>query len=441
METNQQPTTDTNKHWLKTSLLVKMLIIGGLIIGLLIPQTMIQNLIVERQSNRNQVVNEVSSKWGTSQQITGPVVTVPYIFTKTENGKSTTYKRYAHFLPNDLTVNGNVATNTKKRGIYNVILYDADAQIRGTFKPFDLEAIQLKDSMMLWEEAFVSVGITDMRGITQKAIFACNGSTYAFQPGIPKAQSSIKSGVHANMPITHPQKPLEFSFKLNVQGSQNLRFIPIGEQTTVEVTSPWADPKFDGAFLPKSHTVNDSGFVAKWQIINHNRNYAQQWKHGNINFQPSAFGVDFIIPVDEYQKALRSSKYAMLIIFLTFITFLVIEMIHHIQIHPFQYTLVGAALVLFYSLLISISEHFGFNAAYTISTIMTSAVIGMYSRFIFKTTALWSFLLAGLVTIYAFVFVVLNSQDYALLIGSIGLFAVLGVVMYATRNIQFYQDK
>lgn len=421
--------------------MVKMVIIAALIIALLIPQTMIQNMIVERQDNRNFVVTEVSSKWGTDQQITGPILTVPYTVKQKEGEKWVKYKRFAHFLPTQLQINGTVATQNKHRGIYNVILYDAKNKVSGNFNQLDLAAINLNDSMMLWEEAFVSVGISDMRGITEKANLHLNGKKFEFKPGIPHSQATIKSGIHAKIPIDSSKEKLSFKFDINVQGSQQLRFIPLGEETKVTIKSPWKDPKFNGSFLPKTTTVNDSGFVANWQVINHNRNYPQQWKNTSKKLTSSAFGVDFIIPVDEYQKALRSSKYAMLIIFLTFITFLIIELMHNIQIHPFQYTLVGAALVLFYSLLISISEHFGFNTAYAISTLMTSTIIGLYSKYIFNITKIWSLMLAGLVGIYSFLFVVLNSEDYALLMGSIGLFAVLAIVMYATRNIRFYENE
>jgi inner membrane protein len=226
-----------------------------------------------------------------------------------------------------------------------------------------------------------------------------------------------------------------------VLGSSNISFAPIGKQTTVNLASTWKDPKFDGAFLPQNPQVSDSGFVAQWKVIYHNRNYPQQWTQNNYNLNGSTFGVDLFVPVDEYQKTLRSAKYASLMVLLTFMTFFFIEIANNIRIHPLQYVLVGAALVLFYTLLLSISEHFGFNVAYIISTFLVAGLIGFYATYIFSNRKLSAMLTAGLGGIYAFLYFVLNSQDYALLMGSIGLFVILALVMYATRNIQFYKER
>jgi len=299
-----------------------------------------------------------------------------------------------------------------------------------------------------------------MRGITDIVKMKWNGKEVIMKPGVENAQM-LASGVNGAVIIpfeptepvitnedepacTSPQsriiKDATFSFKLNVNGSSNFMFTPIGEQTTVNLKSSWSSPKFDGAFLPQTQEVNDSGFVAQWKVINLNRNYPQQWVNNNYKVDGSHFGVSLILPVDEYKKSLRSAKYASLIILLTFLAFFFIEIANSIKIHPLQYVLVGAALVLFYTLLISISEHFGFNTAYILSTLMISGLIGMYSSFIFNDRTKASLLTAGLGGIYSFMFFVLNSEDYALLMGSIGLFIILAIVMYSTRNIKFYKS-
>jgi inner membrane protein len=444
--------------WVKTSIMLKMIVIGFLMLILLIPTNMVESMIEERSSAREGAVQEVSKKWGRSQTITGPILTVPYIQEKYENGKINGKKYYAHFLPSKILVNGTINPQEKHRGIYDVIIYDSKLDVTGEFNDISIESLHLNDSDMLWDEANISIGVTDMRGITDIVKMRWNGKEVIMKPGIENAQM-LQSGVNGSVII--PFEPQEefptdqsipcaipsqimknsaFSFVLHVNGSSNFMFTPIGEQTTVNLKSTWNSPKFDGAFLPQNQEVNDSGFVAQWKVINLNRNYPQQWVKNNYKVDGSHFGVSLILPVDEYQKSLRSAKYASLIILLTFLAFFFIEIANSIKIHPLQYVLVGAALVLFYTLLISISEHFGFNTAYILSTLMVSGLIGMYSSFIFNDRTKASLLTAGLGGIYSFMFFVLNSEDYALLMGSIGLFIILAVVMYSTRNIKFYKS-
>lgn len=453
MENDQNGFVDKARHWAKTSIMLKMITIGFLIVILLIPESMIQSLIRERSYARDGAVNEVSNKWGQSQTITGPILTIPYESEVFKDGKLRKVKQFAHFLPSKVLIDGAVNPHQKHRGIYDIILYDTDLKISGQFDKLDLSSLNLEDEDMIWEEAKIAIGISDLRGLTDVIQLNWDGDKIPMNPGVENAQM-ISSGVHTiiNIPekrnqnedgtftISRAFENIPFSYSLQVNGSSNLRFTPIGKQTTVDLNSNWPSPKFNGAFLPQSHDVNDSGFVCQWKVINLNRNYPQQWVNSNYHINNSDFGVDLILPVDEYQKSLRSAKYASLIILLTFLAFFFIEIANNKRIHPLQYILVGAALVLFYSLLLSISEHFGFNIAYSISTVMIAGLIGMYSSFIFKSGKMASFLTAGLGGIYCFMFFVLNSEDYALLMGSIGLFVILSIVMYATRNINFYKS-
>ena len=454
MENEKTSVIDKASNWVKTSIMLKMSLIGVLILVLLIPENMVESMIRERSSARDGVVREVSSKWGGPQTITGPVITVPYIKKVYQDGTLQRIKSYAHFLPSKVLVNGTVNPHEKHRGIYNVIIYDTDIKVEGTFTPIDVSKLDLNESNMIWEEAKIAIGVSDMRGITDVISLNWNGNKIEMQPGVDYAQM-ISSGVHgkisadlpkANSEIdtggsSNPLDGIKFSYTLQVNGSSNLRFTPIGEQTTVNLASSWHSPKFDGAFLPQSQEVTDSGFVSQWKVINLNRNYPQQWVSTAYSLNGSHFGVDLILPVDEYAKSLRSAKYASLIVLLTFLAFFFIEIANSIRIHPLQYVLVGSALVLFYTLLLSISEHFGFNVAYIVSTFLVAGLIGMYSSFIFSNRGMAALLTLGLGGIYAFMFFVLNSEDYALLMGSIGLFVILAIVMYSTRNITFYKEE
>ena len=448
----QQGFVEKASHWVKTSIMLKMITIGFLILILLIPESMVEDLINERSYAREGVVEEVSSKWGEAQTLTGPILTVPYLETIVDKEKIQKVKRYAHFLPTENTVNGQINPHQKHRGIYEVMLYDAHLNVSGSFDHIDVDALDIASEDFIWDEAKIAIGITDMRGISEVVSVNWNGKKITMEPGVENAQM-LNSGVHGMVDIPmidnseNPdstfqiKSPITYSYNLKVLGSSNISFAPIGKQTTVNLASTWKDPKFDGAFLPQNPQVSDSGFVAQWKVIYHNRNYPQQWTQNNYNLNGSTFGVDLFVPVDEYQKTLRSAKYASLMVLLTFMTFFFIQIANNIRIHPLQYVLVGAALVLFYTLLLSISEHFGFNVAYIISTFLVAGLIGFYATYIFSNRKLSAMLTAGLGGIYAFLYFVLNSQDYALLMGSIGLFVILALVMYATRNIQFYKER
>jgi len=227
---------------------------------------------------------------------------------------------------------------------------------------------------------------------------------------------------------------------LDLNGSSSLYFIPIGKETNVSLTSAYKTPSFDGAFITDSNIVDNKGFKANWKVLNLNRNFPQEWTNSAYNISEAAFGVNLLIPVDHYQKSMRSAKYAIMFILLTFLVFLFTEILNGFKIHPVQYLLVGLALIIFYTLLLSISEHVGFTWAYLISSGAIILLISLYSKTIFKENRLMALLAGILIILYGFLFVILRSEDYALLIGSIGLFIVLCVIMYLSRKIKWYGD-
>jgi inner membrane protein len=230
-----------------------------------------------------------------------------------------------------------------------------------------------------------------------------------------------------------------FAFDLDLNGSQALRFVPLGRETNVQLASTWATPSFDGAFLPDERTVTDDGFSSDWRVLHLNRNYPQQWRGTSVALNESAFGVTLLVPVDQYQKSMRAAKYAILVIALTFLVFFFAEIRNRERVHPFQYILVGLALCLFYTLLLAASEQVAFNLAYVVAGLATIGLVTAYTRSIFASRTL-SLLTGGvLLVLYGFVFVILQLQDFALLVGSIGLFVALALTMYLSRNIDWYR--
>ena len=441
MNDSQSPFDKVNS-WIKNSVGLKLGTITILMLLLLIPASMIKSIISEREMLNQSVLNEVSQKWAGKQQINGPILTIPLIYEyEIEDGKIITKTKYLYLLPEQLAITGKIEPEKLKRGIYEVVVYKSILDFNGQFKlNTKIDQNGLKE--IKYDEAFLTVGISDLRGIKDQITLNWGNQKLDVQPG-SKLNDMISSGISIDLPDVSNQinTNIDFSFKLNLQGSQNLSFIPLGSTTKVNLSSTWNSPSFNGNFLPDNREVSDEGFSADWKILQLNRNYPQTWVDKNMRneMQYSALGVDLIMPLDDYQKSMRSSKYAVMTIALIFLVFFLVEILNGRKIHPFQYTLVGLALCLFYILLISISEHSNFNIAYLISAGITSLMILIYAKSVFKSRKFTGVLTATILGIYGFLFVTLQLADYALLMGSIGLALILGVTMYFTRNINWYK--
>jgi inner membrane protein len=435
--------TDRVNNWMKHSVTLKLVSITILVLLLLIPTSMIKSIISEREKLSSEAVAEVSSKWANSQTINGPILTIPLIYeAENKEGKYETIK-YMHILPDELKIDGQVNPEKLKRGIYEIVVYKSNVSISGQFQVTQkIDQNNLKS--INYEDAFLTIGLSDLRGIKENIIVNWADQKIKAQPG-SMIQSIISSGVTIGLTGKHltSDKPISFDFELKLQGSENLSFTPIGSTTNVKLLSDWSSPSFNGNFLPNDRSVSDSGFTASWKVLQLNRNFPQSWVGNGYSksMDEASFGVDLILPMDDYQKSMRSAKYAIMTITLTFLIFFLVEVLQGRKIHAFQYTLVGLALSLFYVLLISISEHTNFNLAYGIATIATVSMITLYSKSVFKQTKIIFLLLAVLLGIYGFLFVTLQLTDFALLLGAIGLSSILGATMYFTRNVNWYQLK
>jgi inner membrane protein len=264
-----------------------------------------------------------------------------------------------------------------------------------------------------------------------------NNESYPINSGIVTAPV-MDSGISARVPVYPNRDKYSFQMKLSLNGSGQISFLPLGKETTVQLTSTWKNPSFTGLFLPDERIVNDNGFSAKWKILHLNRNYPQQWTGKNEKALESAFGAKFFCPVDEYQKSMRSAKYAVLFILLTFVAFFLTEVTNRTRVHPVQYLLIGFAICLFYLLLLSIAEHTSFAVAYLISATASLLLVTGYSRVILASSPMALMVGSLMSSLYGFLYVTMQLEDYALLFGSIGMFVVLGVVMFLTRKIDWY---
>ncbi len=432
---------------LRDSALVKLIVAGVLVLGLLIPLAMVRSLVQERQTRRAIVVQEVGALWGGEQTIGGPLLVVPYLVrTSDGHGNVTTHAEVAYFLPEALHVETKLVPERRSRGIFETVVYRADARVGGTFRRPQWNGWPVDPADIHWEQATVSLGITDMRGIRGAAAVRWGAESQPFTPG-SGAPGLWSSGLSASAPGLRQldaDGTIDFEIGLGINGSDEIRFLPLGKETLASVSSPWPSPSFSGAFLPESRSVRPDGFEASWRISYFGRSYPQRWRSSEAeqvapesSIEASGFGVGLFLAADAYQKTERAMKYGILFLTLTFLTFFLFETFSPVALHPLQYLLVGAALCLFYLLLLSVSEQIAFGAAYAVAASATVILIGAYSLAILgaaRRALVLGLVLGGL---YAYLYVLLQAEDYALLLGTLGLFAVLAMVMYVTRRIDW----
>lgn len=418
---------------------IRLMLIGILILILLIPSSMIQGLIYERQTSHDGAVNEISDKWGRDQTITGPILAIPYLETRIgEQGKTYTVKTYAYYLPDNLQVSGNMSSEKKHRGIYEAVLYTTKLKVKGDFDKDFMNVMPALPGNANLAEAKILVGITDVRGIRNKVAMQWNDTMLNAQPGV--VDEILNNGINFPMNNLSYGEGGSFEFDLELAGSQSLYFTPVGKNNMIDIASNWPDPSFDGAFLPANRTVNKDGFKADWKVLELNRNIVHHWNGENEKLRDSDFGVKMKIAADQYQKTHRSVKYCVLFISLTFIFFFIIELKARISVHPVQYLLIGLAISIFYLLLLSLSEWMEFNVSYFISAAAVTTLISLFSISVLGNK-LYSAMAAVIqVLLYLFLFTTLQLEDLSLLIGSIGLFLTLAILMYFSRRLNREED-
>ncbi len=425
----------------KGSVTLKLISIGIVILILLYPKSAIEDLISERQNMRYTAITDVTSKWGTDQVIVGPIISIPYWQYKEVEKKLIKTKYYAFFLPEELKIDGNLEPESRYRGIHEVIVYQSDLQIQGSFEHPDFDVLNIDPAEIIWEEAQVQFSLSDLRGIKEAIPIILGNERLMFKPGL-NCTNVLSRGLSVPLTIdAKNQTSIPFDFDVKINGSTTLSFTPVGSETKISVNSPWQDPSFTGNILPANRNISEAGFTADWSVLNLNRSYPQQWRGAAYSLANSDFGVELFVPANEYQKSTRSAKYAMLILFLTFVTYFFGEILGKRKIHPIQYGIVGLNIIIFYTLLVSISEYLPFNIAYAIAAVFIIGAVSSYSVSIFKSTKRGAYMGGFLVVVYLFIFVILQSQDYSLLIGSIGLFITLVLVMYFSRNVNWYDIK
>ncbi len=427
---------------IKNSQFTRILLVSFLILILQIPTAMVQGIISERQGLRSEVISDITTSWGQQQAIIGPRLSVPYIKRfQTDKGVQSEVQ-YGVFLPTTLNVTSKMDSEVRYRGIFEVPVYQTILDLKGGFTKPDLTSWGVRPEDILWDRAELSLQISDAHAIQNQANLTWNQAKLAFAPGLGKYGGSNSPGIHSVLKGSMTGDRYNFAIPLNLNGSEKLTLAPFGEITQFTLTSDWANPSFQGVWLPNERTVNADGFSAKWSIPSLGRNYPQQWNTetpvGPETIQSSLFGVDLISPVDNYRMAERSIKYNFLFLLLTFATFWLFETVAKLRVHPLQYLMVGVAMSLFYLLQLALSEHVGFQVAYSVASIAVVGMITAYSVAVLKARKRGVVVGAVQVALYAYLYVVLVNQDYSLLIGSLGLFGFLAVIMYFTRQMNWF---
>jgi inner membrane protein len=430
---------------IRSSQMLRLFSVGLLALLLQIPIAMIGGLVAERQERRQAAVTEVSSKWGNVQSIIGPVLIVPYTYRSTETSASglqitRTETRNAIFLPEQLRVRGSIDAELRHRGIFSIPVYKVGLTLEGEFTRPSFAELGLEPAGVAWERAQLAIGISDARAIQQETAVTWNGKPVSFLPGTG-AFTDGGTGIHAVVGLANGGQRAQFSFPLSLNGSLGVYLTPFAQNTIVELQSNYGHPSFQGNWLPVERSVSDAAFRAKWSIPFLGRNYPQAWKAEvgmRKEIDGSRFGVELVNPVDHYRMAERSVKYAGLFILLTFATLWLIEVLAGVRVHPIQYLLLGGALCLFYLLELSLSEHLGFPLAYTVASFSVVALVAGYSMVVLHHIRRALFVIAVVSLLYAYLYILLMNEDYALLIGSVGLFLILAAIMYATRRVDWY---
>ncbi len=433
--------------WLQESVTVKLMFIGLLTLMLLIPSLLVMNLIDERSRRQGEMELDISDKWSGSQLIQGPVLVIPYkkyVNEKDANNKDVTKEiiENAYILPGALNFKSTVKSKILNRGIFETVVYNTLIKVNGDFKA-ELNKLSISPEQLLLNKAKITFSISDLKGLKTNPVIKSNYQTLQAEP-VFNEKGLFSNGLQANIDLTGAiEKTIPFDFILDLKGSQELRFLHSGKTTTVDVTGDWKTPSFDGRYLPDDRKVDDKGFTAKWRMLYFNRPFAQQWAANDTllndmhKHDDALFGVKLKLPVDQYQKTMRTSKYGILIILLTFISLFLTEMISKQKIHVFNYILIGAALVIYYTLLLSFAEQIGYNWAYLIASAATIGLVAGFIASLLKNKKAAILFTIILTVFYMFIYVIIQLEDLALVIGSVALFIIVSILMYCSRKINW----
>ena len=426
---------------LKSPLFWKITTLIGCIVLLSLPLMMVRELINERADYRSEVVDAIEQSTSGSQKLAGPLIAIPITetLTRMENQKEVNYQRswVYYWLPESLAVTGKQTVESRRVGIYSGQVWHNALQIKASFDPLRLAALRKTNIVLGQPRLVVSVG--DARGIGAIHALEVNGNVLSVEPGL--GISGDGAGIHMPMPaLAEDNKPLEIAFSLDLNGTGEFSLVPLGRNSELQLTSNWPHPGFLGSFLPTQREVSAAGYRAHWQsswFANDMGSYFKDDMEIPWSRLP-AFSADVMSLADQYQLTDRATKYAILLIGLTFMAFFVFESLTRRPLHPMQYLLVGLSLVLFYLVLLALSEHIGFTAAWLAASLSGAVMNGIYLQAVLRGWRNSLLFVAALLLLDGVMWFLLHSEDSALLLGTGVLALALSVLMFLTRRVDWY---
>ena len=438
---------------MQKQLAIRLATLLVLIVVLMIPMTMIQGLVSMRQQNQAAVEHTIAESLAGAQRIGGPILVVPYVERVTESstddrGREITRvhdrPKQVFFVPEEVTFDTTAATEERYKGLYKALVYRSQAKVAARFHvPANL-GVAAHPSSITPGEAWLAWSVSDVRGLSASPKMAWNGKALTSAPG--SRFEAIGEGFHTPIGILEVSKEgnYEVNGTMDVAGTRNLAWVPVGMKNRVTLKSTWPHPNFGGSFLPVTREIDVNGFTARWEVSHLASKNVSLLTNGQVNNENQrraleSFDVSFIEPVNVYLLAERATKYAILFIALTFGGFFLFETLRPTRLHPMQYGLIGLALALFFLLLLSLSEHIDFGWAYVAAASSGIALITYYLAYALKSARSALGFGAKLVVLYGVLYALLLSEDNALVMGSILLFLILAVVMVVTRRVDWYQ--
>lgn len=421
------------------SITFKVLGIGFLALVMLIPLAQVQGLISERIALRDGAVASIGASWGGRQQFGGPVLAIPKRVRIQSSTGWITQESTEILLPDQLEIHGTLAPEMRRYGMYDTPVYTAELKLSGSFLAGDFKRLAGEETTYLWDRAELRLPVSDVRGIRRVSALSFASAQYIFGPG--SADVGGIGAVVVPLDLSEPQAKYPFELEVTLTGTQSLHMLPLARRTEATLRAPWPDPSFDGAFLPAERQVDAKGFEAHWRVLDLNRNFGQHWQQDaqhSLDFRSAAFGVALYQTASAYQQTERAGKYGVLFIALTFIAFFLFEVLKKLRVHPVQYLLVGVALTTFYVVLLALSEQIGFAVAYLIAAIIVVAIVSSYAAAVLRARRAGLTLGAMLALVYALLYGLIVSEQYSLLLGALGLVAIIAALMYLTRKVDWY---
>jgi inner membrane protein len=419
----------------------KVLGIGLLALLMLIPLAQVNGLIGEREGRAQEATRQIAARWGGVQLVGGPVLAVPVRCPRERDKEIVTLEETQFLLPDRLALSATMQPELRSYGIYQTAVYSAAIKVEGRFAANDFTTIGAEGCTVQWARAELRVPIADVHGIRRASALRVGERELTFGPdGGGIGDISTITAPFALDPAVLAQA-LPFSFELTLAGSERLAILPLARQTDAHLESSWPDPGFDGAFVPAERRVDEKGFSANWQVLDLNRRIAQHWsahEAAALSLADGAFGVSLVRPANAYQQNVRAGKYGVLFIALTFVAFFLFEVLRGLRVHPVQYLLVGLALCTFYVVLLALSEQVGFGPAYALAAASTVLIVGGYAASVLAERRAGLALGALLGLIYGLLYGLVRSEDYALLMGSLALLAMVTALMFLTRRVDWY---